>query len=40
MRGGVGITRPGWTGAARTLVALVNADDVTNIVFQVTSQSP
>ena len=39
MRGGVGITHPVWTGTARTLVAEVNADDITNIVFHVTSQS-
>ncbi len=40
MRGGVGgITHPVWTGTARTLVAQVNADDITSITFQVTSQT-
>ena len=39
MRGGVGITHPIWTGTARTLVAQVNADDITNITFQITSQT-
>ena len=36
---GVGRSHPVWTGTARALVAEVNADDITNITFQVTSQS-
>ena len=40
MRGGIGVTHPVWTGIARTLVAQVNADDITNITFQITSQTP
>ncbi len=36
---GVGHTHPVWTGTARTLVAQVNADELTNITFQVTSAS-
>lgn len=39
MRGGVGILHPIWTGTAHTLVAQVNADDITNITFQISSQT-
>ena len=40
MRGGTGRSYPVWTGVSRTLVAQVNADQMTNIAFQIMSQSP